>query len=195
MKKPTAQKSKKPLEQSVKPTTRPQQKHAVDLAEVERLAALGFSSIAEVARHMRIPAQRMTGADYGPQVQEAFELGRLRAKEETLTQYQAAIDSKNGNLSALLIFKAKQIGWSDRPNFADEQAAVDNHERAIENIKDGMAKLRRKYLSEATHRVCAECGSLARTVPLAPGHPVTATQILVEGWGGDEVPHSDESAH
>ena len=44
----------------MKSTTRPK-KRGVDLAQVERLAALGFSSIAEVARHMRVPGQRMTG--------------------------------------------------------------------------------------------------------------------------------------
>lgn len=118
----------------------------VDLRQVERLAALGFTSMTEIGRTMGVPRQTLQGPTHYPEVREAFERGRVKAKRIALEQYEAAIKSGNGNLTGLLIFKMKQHGWTDR---LTHDGTIEVTDGARERILDAIEKIRAKKKTEA----------------------------------------------
>jgi len=118
---------------------------AIDLDRVRGLARKGFDSISEIGRHIGIPKQTMLNATHGSAVKEAFDRGRLEAKERALEQYEKAIARSNGNLTGLLIFKMKQFGWTDRVQHAGTIEVTDG---ARERILEKAAGLAAKWEKE-----------------------------------------------
>jgi hypothetical protein len=119
------------------PTGRPVRE--IDLAEVTRLRVLGLRSLSKIARAMGIPKATMTGAKHGAEVKEAFEDGAAQAEVKLLQQYEDAIKNRHAALTGLLIFKAKQFGWTDRQtvdNTVELGPAVrDRIREAIERLR------------------------------------------------------------
>jgi len=115
----------------------------VNLEEVTRLRALGLRSISKIARAMNIPKSTLTGDKHGAAVKEAFEIGAVEAEVIALEQYERGINTDGGSPVpfALLIFKMKQFGWTDRQvvETRDELGPATR-----ERIREAIEKLRSK---------------------------------------------------
>jgi hypothetical protein len=84
----------------------------VDLAEVRRLARKGMRSLSTIARCLNLPKQTLLGAKHGAAAKEAFETGRALFELDALEEY--ATDIANNRRNPLVIFKLKQLGWTDK---------------------------------------------------------------------------------
>jgi predicted RNA polymerase sigma factor len=118
---------------------------AVDLARIVTLRKGGLSTVADIARALGVPKKLLTDPEHADLVREALETGRVQGYMEAAAQYEEAIRNGNGNIAALLIFKMKQLGWTDRQ-------AVDTTLRVTEGVadrlKDAIDKLREKWRKE-----------------------------------------------
>ena len=99
----------------------------IDLDKVTELARLGMKSASAIARCMRINKETILGPAHRVEVLEAIERGRALFEMETLQSYDRAVKGRKFDKAvfALLIFKAKQIGWSDRQVVSTGQATQD----------------------------------------------------------------------
>lgn len=84
----------------------------VDFAEVQRLARKGMRSLSTIARCLNLPKQTLLGAKHGAAAKEAFETGRALFELDALDEY--ATDIANNRRNPLVIFKLKQLGWTDK---------------------------------------------------------------------------------
>lgn len=88
----------------------------VDLDAIREKARLGQWKPAYLARILGIPKSTLMGPKHRAEVTEAIEDGRALFEMEALEQYDRAC--RGGKVDkaafALVIFKMKQIGWSDR---------------------------------------------------------------------------------
>jgi len=118
----------------------------LDIEQIVALRRKGLDKVAEIARHLGIPKTTLLGEKHGEEVREAMERGRVAQKLDCLEAYETAIDKGNGNLTGLLIFKAKNVaGWTDRPGSERE---IEVNEGARERIKAAVESLVAKYAKE-----------------------------------------------
>jgi hypothetical protein len=129
--------ARKPTTRKPKANGRPARE--INLHEVTRLRVLGLRSLSKIARAMGIPKATMNGAKHGAEVKEAFETGAVRAEVKLLEQYERAIKGKHAALTGLLIFKAKQFGWTDRQAV---DTTVELGPAVRERIREAVERLR-----------------------------------------------------
>lgn len=88
------------------------QRVEVDLDAIRAKARIGQWKPAYIARVLGIPKQTLLGPTHRAEVMEAIEDGKAMFEDDALQQYDAAC--KKGKPDIMLIFKMKQMGWSDR---------------------------------------------------------------------------------
>jgi hypothetical protein len=125
----------------------------IDLAEVERLRSVGLTTVTDIARAMKLAPQLLLSGAMAESVKEAFERGRVAAMQKALEQYELAIETSNGQIASLCIFKLKQFGWTDRARI---DATIDVPEGARERLVEAVARLQEKWAAE---RATGEVGS------------------------------------
>ena len=94
----------------------------VDLRRVQDIARAGVWQAGQVADILGLPRADLLNSQIKEAVLEAIQRGRSQHMHDALKAYDKAIESKNGNLSALCIFKLKQHGWQDRPHLDGDGA-------------------------------------------------------------------------
>ena len=108
---------------------------SIDLARITKLARLGIRDVSKVARLIGVPRSTLVNAVHAESVKEAFETGRAQFEMEALEQY--AEDIARNRRNPLVIFKMKQLGWSDKvqqlaPGGSDVTGARDRLRQLIE---------------------------------------------------------------
>jgi hypothetical protein len=93
----------------------------IDLKAIEAEAAAGVWKVRTIGRLLGIPGSTLLGPKHKDAVLEAVEVGKARFEKEALRQYNDLIhgvteSGKGVHPSAVsaLIFKMKQIGWTDK---------------------------------------------------------------------------------
>jgi len=84
----------------------------VDLVEIQRLARMGMSDLSKVGRCLGVPKQTLLGPAHVEAVKDAFETGRAMFERDALQEY--ADDIAHNWRNPLVIFKMKQLNWTDR---------------------------------------------------------------------------------
>jgi hypothetical protein len=88
----------------------------VDLTRVRDIARAGVWQAGPIADILNLPRSALLNSSIKDVVQEAIQQGKSQHFYAALQAYDKAVESKNGNLTGLCIFKLKQHGWQDRPN-------------------------------------------------------------------------------
>ena len=105
----------KPKPKKGKPAETGRPPIVVDLAAVREQARLGQWKPTLIARVIGVPRQTLLGPKHKDEVLEAIEDGRALFEKEAYEQYDRAInEGAHPSIISALIFKMKQIGWSDK---------------------------------------------------------------------------------
>jgi hypothetical protein len=115
----------------------------IDLAQIQEMARLGMRDITKIGRCLGVPKQTLLGPKHAEQVREAFETGRALFEQDALHEYKD--DIKHSRRNPLVIFKMKQIGWSDR---LVQETTVDLTEGVRERLREVVLKFRAKQTAE-----------------------------------------------
>lgn len=118
---------------------------AIPLRKIQELARLGLRDLSKIARAIKVPRSTLTSPAHEEAVKEAFETGRVEFEVRALRQYQDGIKKKSFN--PLLIFQAKQIGWTDKHQVVTGPG--DQSEGAIERLRQLVAIKREQLQRES----------------------------------------------
>lgn len=88
----------------------------VDLRRVTEIAQAGVWQAGPIADILGLPRSALLNSQVKDAVNEAIQQGKSKHFFAALQAYDKAVESRNGNLTGLCIFKLKQHGWQDRPN-------------------------------------------------------------------------------
>jgi len=112
----------------------------IDLEGIQRLARLGMKDVTNIGRCLGIPKQTLHGQKHAEEVREAFAVGRAFFEHDALHQYEDDIAHSRRN--PLVIFKMKQLGWTDKVHSIQSDGSLSDVAGARERLRGLVEKWR-----------------------------------------------------
>jgi hypothetical protein len=117
----------------------------LDLVKIQELARLGMRDITKIGRCLGVPKQTLFGPKHVEEVKEAFETGRAIFELDALREYQDDIARSRRN--PLVIFKMKQLGWTDKVHSIQSDATQQDIAGARERLRT-LVEMKRKLVHD-----------------------------------------------